>query len=478
MFKNSTLSLWSAMLSLSVGFSSVQANALSLNEYLEQVKSQSLSYKGTAQQSEGAELLAREADLFFTPQLIAEASVGSNGKPSTPSMYDRVRSQSYLLGISQQFNFGLQSRIYYSATRSEFVNAGAAINPDKYWDASPVIELTMPLWGGAFGSTATANQEAARQANLAEKWQTEGQALSILVGAESTYWKLAAWQDVVRIQEQALKAAQDIFNYVSRKKKMNLGEQADVVQAQALFEARTLELQVARNESQEAARAFNKYLNKEINAPVEALEVVDYKALETLSVPAARTGTRPDVEASQAQLAAAKAQAALAIERNRPTLNLTGSYALNGRDNELNEAMKEAGQTEQDTAYVGVKFNMPLNFSAIGDAKAGALKKQRAAEMSRDYSVYSQEQDWANLTRTITDARDNLKLLSRIEAAQKTKIEVERSRLKQGRTTTYQVLLFEQDYTSAQVSKVKSAVNIFALQSQLKLYQASSEGGK
>jgi outer membrane protein TolC len=336
----------------------------------------------------------------------------------------------------------------------------------------------MPLWGGGFGRTAQANQEATRQTSLAEKWSNEGLSLNTLVGAEATYWKVAAWQDVVRIQEQALKAAQDIYNYVSRKKKMNLGEQADVVQAQALLEARTLELQVAKNESQEAQRAFNKYLNKEASAPVEALEGVNYSSLEGITVPATRPGSRADVEATQAQLAVAKASAALALERNRPTLNLTGQYALNGRDNDLNEAMSEAGQTEQDTAFIGMKFNMPLNFGATGDAKSGALKKERAAEMNRDYALYAQEQDWTNLTRNITDARDNLKLLSRIEAAQKTKLDVERSRLKQGRTTTFQVLLFEQDYTTAQVSKVKSAVNILAYQAQLKLYQTSSEGGK
>ncbi len=478
MFNKSNSSLWSATLSLLVGFSSIQASALTLNEYLDQVKNQSLSYKGTTQQSEGAELLSREADLFFTPQLFAEASVGSNGKPNTPSMYDRARNQNYLLGVSQQFDFGLQSRLYYSATRSEFVNAGPAINPNQYWDATPVLELSMPLWGGGFGRTAQANQEATRQTSLAEKWSNEGLSLNTLVGAEATYWKVAAWQDVVRIQEQALKAAQDIYNYVSRKKKMNLGEQADVVQAQALLEARTLELQVAKNESQEAQRAFNKYLNKEATAPVEALESVNYSSLESITVPASRPGSRADVEASQAQLAAAKASAALALERNRPTLNLTGQYALNGRDNDLNEAMSEAGQPEQDTAFIGMKFNMPLNFGATSDAKAGALKKERAAELNRDYALYAQEQDWTNLSRNITDARDNLKLLSRIESAQKTKLDVERSRLKQGRTTTYQVLLFEQDYTTAQVSKVKSAVNILALQSQVKLYQTSSEGGK
>ncbi len=478
MSKKKATQIMRVILSLTVGSWAFQAQALTLNEYLEQVRDQSLSYKGSAEQSEGAKLLSREADLFFTPQLFAEATVGHNAKPNTPQMYDDVRSQNYLLGISQQFSFGLQSRLYYSMNRSEFENASAAITPSQYWDSSPQLELTMPLWGGGFGRTARANQEATRQSSMAEKWGTEGQSLGILIGAEATYWKVAAWQDVVKIQEQALSAAESILDYVAKKKRMNLGEQADVVQAQALVEARTLELQIAKNESQAARRNFNQFLNKESNAPIETLQVVDYKALEAITVPANRPGVRPDVQATEAQLAAAKAASALALERNRPTLNVVGQYALNGRDPSLNEAMTEAGQAAQDTAFVGLRFNMPLNISATNDARTGALKKERAAEMNRDYAEYSQEQDWINLSRNITDARDNLKLFSRIETAQKTKLEVERSRLKKGRTTTFQVLLFEQDYSQAALAKVKSAVNILALQAQIKMYQDSPEGGK
>jgi uncharacterized membrane protein affecting hemolysin expression len=100
-----------------------------------------------------------------------------------------------------------------------------------------------------------------------------------------------------------------------------------------------------------------------------------------------------------------------------------------------------------------------------------------AAEYNRQYALYSQEQDWIALTKNITDARNNLALLGRIEDAQKTKLEVERTRLRQGRTTTYQVLLFEQDYTTAASNRVKSAANILALQTQINLYQASAQGG-
>ncbi|MNS60775.1 Outer membrane efflux protein [compost metagenome] len=393
-------------------------------------------------------------------------------------MSDDVKTESYLLGVSQQFDFGLQTKLAYKWGKTDFENAAAAINPDSYYTASPVLELSMPLWGGGFGRSAQANENVLRQQNMADKYSAEGTSNNILVGAEASYWKLSAWQDVVQIQEQALKAAQSIYDYVGRKKKMNLGEEDDVVQAKALVELRTLELQVAKNEAAESLRNFNRFLNKDAFAPVSGLEKVDYKSLESITVPTTRPGMRADVQATEAQLEVAKAASTLAYERNRPTLNAFGSYAMNGQDPQFNEALREAGKTEQDTAYIGLRFQMPLNFGAAGDAKAGALKTQKAAELNRDYALYAQEQDWINLTRNLSDARDNLVLLGRIEDAQKTKLEVERRRLRQGRTTTYQVLLFEQDYSLSALTKVKSAANILGLQSQIKLYQNSPEGGK
>ncbi|QDK44310.1 TolC family protein [Bdellovibrio sp. ZAP7] len=470
--------LRAAMAFLLIGIAATKAQGVTLTQYLEQVQTDSNSYKGTTTQAEGNNLEAREADLIFTPKLFAEFNTGHDGKPSQPKMYDRVNTETYSLGIQQQFDFGLQSKLYYTMQKTTFDNAGSAFTMSKYWDATPKIELTMPVWGGGFGSTARANADLLRQSNYAEQYQASYQSTAYLAQAEAAYWKLSAWSDVVKIQEAASKSANDIMSYVSRKRSMNLGEQADVVQARALVEARGLELQVARNEQREALRTFNKFLNRPATAPVDSLETVPYAELEKITVPTARPGERYDVKATQAQLQTAKANAVVVKERNRPTLDIYTTYALNGRDDDYNQAMKNAGYTDTDTGYIGMRFNMPLNIGAAGDTKAGADKNVRAAEYNREYALYAQEQDWINLTQNITDARDNLVLLGKIEQAQKTKLDVERTRLRQGRTTTYQVLLFEQDYSASALNRVKSAANILALQTQIKLYQASPEEGK
>jgi len=460
------------ILVLSLALVTNSADALSLSEYLDAVKSESPAFKAAEESAAGAQLQAREADLAFSPKFLAEGQVGHDAKETTPKTSDKIKSQAYSLGISQEFSFGLKGKLSYGTNQTEFVNANPLFIPNSsFWDTTPKLELSLPVWGGGFGASARAAAELTRQQNYATRFGSDADRLALLAQAETAYWKLSAWNDVVRIQEEALSAAKNILSYVSRKQKMNLGEDSDVVQARALVEARTLELQVAHNEKREALRMANRYLHRGAEQELEALQPVNYAELENLILPSAPIADRPDVRGAVAQVNAAKAAAVLAEERNRPTLEFYGSYALNGRAKEYDDALSRAGFTQHDSRYVGMRLSVPLNWAALSDAKAGALRSLRAAEFNRESARYNQEQDWTNLTISLSDLRENLKLLGRIESTQKAKLEVERARLRQGRTTTYQVLLFEQDYSQAALSRAKSAAGILALKTQIQFYQ-------
>lgn len=481
MKKSDVLKFSSLTLIFAALLSGNSASALSLNEYLGQVKQESLGYKASDEQAEASALRSREADLIFTPRLFANARFGHDGKEQFASAitYDRLKMQNYSLGVSQDFSFGLQTKLSYALDKTEVEGATLPAGVgNSFWTATPTLELTMPLWANGFGRSARANEELTRQQNVAEQYGAKAQNQGYLVEAEAAYWRLASTQEVVQVQTRALKQAQSILDYVSRKAKMNLGENADVLQAKALVEATTFQLQLAQNQEKSARRSFNTYINKSAEESVPALDTINYGNLEKVTVPTAKPGDRYDVKAAEAQSRLAKSSSQLVAERNKPNLDLYGSYALNGRDEELNEAMKNAGKTERDTAFVGVRLNIPLNFSATSDAKAGALKAERAAELSYQYKQFTQDQDWTNLTQQLGEAKENLRLATNIVNAQKAKLENERTRLRQGRTTTYQVLLFEQDFSQSEVSRVQAASQILGLQAQIKLYQASStEGG-
>lgn len=450
---------------------SSSAFALTLNEYLAQVQGQNLGYKQTQAQAEGSNLVSREADLITSPVFFLDARKSFDSSLGTPpmSIYDNFDSSVYRAGFAQQFNFGLETKFYYSVVKNDY--EGSNFNPDEFWDASPKIELTMPLWANGFGRSVQAREEVTRQQNKTDEYANQALSQNLLIEAEVTYWQLAAAQERVRIQEQALAAGNNILGYVQKQKQKNLGESADVLQATALVEANKLQLQQAVNEKQKIERTFNKLLNLDSETSVPQLDSLNYSYLENLKVPEQRPGDRLDVKASRAQASLAKASSDLILERNKPTLNLTGGYTLQGRGTETSRAFENSTKTNHDSGYVGVMFQIPLNFKATSDAKAGAQRLKDSAAISEQNLLYTQEQDWINLKENLTESKATLKLARSMENAQKTKLDNERARLRQGRTTTYQVLLFEQDYTQSQASRVQAATQIIALESQLKLYQ-------
>lgn len=449
---------------------------LTLNQYLDDVKKHNLSYQGSKERSEGASLNERDADLIFSPQLFAEFQKGKDGKLSSPPVmvYDERKSEAYTLGIAQQFSFGLQAKVSYELFKTDFVNAnfGPGI-ANTYWDAAPKLELTLPLWKDGFGRSSRATRDLVRSQSLAEKYNSAAKAESILIEAETAYWRLSAAREQLKVLEQALKAAKNIFNYVSDKSKKNLGERADVLQARALVESYELQVHQAKNEVKSAQRNFNAYLNRDTNLSVPELAEINYSSLEKVEVPIKRPGDHLSVKAAELQTKAAQASSKVAYEKNRPALDIYSSYKFNGRADDKMDAIEDARSTHRETAYVGLKFNMPLNIFAASDTKEGALKQKLAAEHDERYLRYVQEQNWNDLVEQLSNAKETLLLTNKIEQSQKAKLDNERTRLRQGRTTTYQVLLFEQEYSQAQATRVKSGLQILALQQQIKLYKAS-----
>jgi len=330
-----------------VGALTTNSFAVTIDQYLDQVRKQNMSYQAADKQDKGAALQKRESDLFFTPQFFFNAQSGFNAQlPSPPFMeYDEVRQQNLTAGISQEFSFGLEAKFSYSVVRHQYKGMVMNGNPmdDPYWEAVPSLELNVPLWGNAFGRTSKARQELTLFQRTAEQFGAKAQAVGTLVEAEIAYWRLAAAQESVQIQKKALDAARSILSYVTEKKKKNLGEEADVLQARALTDAYMLQLEQAETEERIARRKYNLHLNLDAETPAGELTSLDYRSLLKETVPETRPGDRPDVKASEAQVSLARASSALAVEQNKPTLNLIGGYSLFGRGDTQKDALAQAG---------------------------------------------------------------------------------------------------------------------------------------
>jgi outer membrane protein TolC len=455
--------------------------ALTLNEYLVQVQTKNKGQIGIEKQAEAAGLKWYEGDLIFTPQFFVEARVGSDGKPANPPFltYDKINIENYSAGFSQQFTFGLQGRLYYQFDHTKYVNA-PLLNGlmNDFYDTRPILEFSMPLWKNGFGRAAKAQQSTIQESNRVEEYNAIALSKSTQMDAENTYWALTVAREVLRIQVTALHQAESILNYVSKKAHMKLGEDGDILQAEALVASRKLELRKAESEEQLARKNFNAMRGLSSDEVADSLDLIPYDSLQEMKISDTRPADRYDIKSAEAQVSLAVANSKLIEERNKPSFEIYGNYALNGRSATFGDAVTNLSTSSRVTQFIGFRFNMPLDFSAASKARSGARLTEEAQQEQYVQKKILQDRDWKTLVQRFSDSKDALLLANRLVEAQTKKLKNENVRLKQGRATTYQVLLFEQDQSQAELMRVQLTQQILAIRSSVKLYQSQSSGEK
>jgi outer membrane protein TolC len=450
---------------------------LSLDDYLNQVKNQNLTYSAASQNAEAFELLKKKAKLVTAITLFGSTQTGFAQQNQALQIvrYNQTYTQNTQIGLSQINSIGLNTKFSYSLNHITYKGLNTSNYPNPSLASSnsqviPKIEISLPLWQNRFGSATRATEDSVFFSNEAQKLSAKSISIQSLVAAQKSYWLMIYARNAIEIQKNALKSAEQILAYVTRRERMNLGDKADVLQAKALFETRRLSLQQAENDFRIAARNFNRQRYLDSDEVVDKLDNFDFTKLQTFVIPKIKADDRYDVKASEANMKAAVAAAKIDEENNKPSLNLYGAYSVNQIQPNSSLAIQNSFMELGKVGVVGINFSAPINLFNTADIRKGARQSAVAAKTNYHQTLFSQEVDWQTLVQNLEIYKENLKLARTIEAAQKSKLENERFRLKQGRTNTYQVLLFEQDYLNSQLVTIQIANQMLAAITDQQLY--------
>jgi outer membrane protein TolC len=140
------------------------------------------------------------------------------------------------------------------------------------------------------------------------------------------------------------------------------------------------------------------------------------------------------------------------------------------QESELGKAAGGAFTTEKPTYIVGIKIAMPLDRDLINQDRNGLVKASEAARYDREQKEFQARQEWEELQRQLGDGRTRLQLMLEIESAQKEKLDYEKQRFERGRSTTFQILQFENDYANAQLGAIKARTDILEIMAKLKTF--------
>lgn len=445
---------------------------LDLRQYLESVRESHLGFRAAELRSKSLKLESNVGSIALTPRLLASARYLDDSTPNsnTANFGDQTQTSSYSFGFSKLFSSGTETRALYRLDHTVVTAASPSFlpNPD-YYHGSMNFEISQPLWRNFFGSETRALVQIAEAEKLEMSFNERFRMKQILTAAELTFWRMLAAQRVLKVRESSRDRAQKLSDWSEERVRLHLADRSDYLQAQAALKGREFELRNAVDELASASIAFNSMRGVESPEVIETLVRPNSEQLDRLEPPL-RASLRDDTYAAQQRKRQAESSAQFSLEKGRPSLDLTGSLTLAARNSNASEATSESFSRDHPTLSIGIMLNAPLDFWKSKDLRDGALASQRAAEYDYQRKFFEQEREWADLNSQFQTKKDQLLLVRELEKVQNEKLVLEQERLKKGRTTTFQVLVFEQDFAAAKLNLILTETQLLTLRAQMKAF--------
>lgn len=461
---------------IGISFSAL-SQELSLDQYLLEVQTKNGGVRGTKISAEAKGLRHDEGSLFFRPSFFLTGEYRDDQRPTTAPTFQGTQTLTHTLkgGLSQNFRTGTKASISYNYFKTQINGASPALLPNAmFFDVAPMIEISQSLWRNFLGSEFEASEIAQNSANESQKFQEEFNYKQLMMQAKNAYWRLYFAQQSLKVQKESLDRAEKLRDWNRNRVRNNLVDEAELLQAEANLQSRELDYQDTLTELATSEREFNSFREAQESVKLTAQDNVESKYILEAKLPA-KGEIREDVLATIATNRASLAQAQIGNERNKPNLEVYGSYAINGRDKQYADARDQAFGATRPMSVVGVRFTTPLDFGSLSDYRESYNREKLASEMKMKRKTFEVEREWEILTERFENFKGRLKLTQKLEKVQERKLLSEKRRYNQGRTTTFQVLQFEQDFANAQLLKLRNERELIVVYNQLMLFAGDKQ---
>jgi outer membrane protein TolC len=430
------------------------AASLSLDAFLTQVKSKGPGYRSAESAVEGLERQKSQAELVYSPQIVARAVHVDDRSSKVVSglddnyLIEHAKVDDASVGLVKKWKFGgVVTALDYGFSKGEYDGVSG-------WSTAPTASVTLPLWRDFMGRQTRAQMDNMKYQLESAQYGSAHQRDALLFQARNTYWGLQLTRDEVEIRKDTLARAVSIVKWAQRRNNLRLAEENEIIQARAAKEVREMELEQAIENERAARVAFNRLRGQEGEDVPEALIPLETQVTALSFDWPKESPRRWDLRGAEAKIKADQAAWTDAKANAWPDLKAFASYTANGAGSSFKDSHGRSMDDHDPVSKVGAAIVIPLDvFNAKKSADGYALNYQ-ASKLAYDEKTLAARQEWDQLKRRLEDVDKRLTLVTEIEKLQKAKLEQERRQLNLGRSTQFQVQSYETDYALARLQRL------------------------
>jgi outer membrane protein TolC len=238
------------------------------------------------------------------------------------------------------------------------------------------------------------------------------------------------------------------------------------------MDMRNYELEEAQNQVVLSENRLNEARQLPFGTAIGRLGEWPALALTPGELQVAPDSVREDIAALQKQLESLKAQAELGHEATKPSLDIFGNVLLQGQDQNLQPALASSATTNYPTFYAGVKLSVPLDRVTVSEAAEAAEARRVAAEEMLRRRQYEAGRERENVLLRLAQIQKQFALAGTLVESQQRKLSEEAKRVRIGRSSTFQVLIFEQEALEAEKLLLRNRLALIESHLRLEIFRA------
>jgi outer membrane protein len=301
------------------------------------------------------------------------------------------------------------------------------------------------------------------------------QVITTVVAVENAYWDLAALQESVKVAEQALAVAQQLYKDNQVRLEVGTMSPLDVTSAESEVAGRTRDLTVAATNMQLQEATLKNMLVKKVSPQLDSASIVLTDPMpepKQADIPDlqkaldAASNSRPELRQSDINLTNQDISVDFTSAALKPTLSVFGFYAgsgLQGTQTNKESGMFNAFAQSFEATYPeyagGFSLTVPLrNRTAQADSIRSQLEKNQLL-ISRQRSRNTISMEVRKAIIGLIQGKAQVEAAHKAASLAREMWEGEKVKLEAGASTSYQVILRERDYISARYAEVGATIN-------------------
>jgi outer membrane protein len=413
------------------------------------------------------------------PTTTADTTITNNTLANTIAVKGFSSGASVQLGIN---NF-VDS--YYSGRSS----AVPFTHPNAY------ALIAQPLLRGAGRKNNTRYIEIAKTNKRISAEILEQQMISTISGVESLYWDLVSLQNSVKVQQDALDAANRLLNDNRQQSGVGRMPPIEVARAEALVAASQLALTQANSLREQQENVLRSVIDPQ-SLSTPGAKLVDIVTTDELSSPADAAlapiaeliqhalEQRPDVRQSKLQVSNGERAVAGSANGRLPQLDLYGSFQSRGvispglvpvggdltTGAPILDSIPTGGLRASQILEAGIQFNVPVQ-NKVAEADLGADRAQLQQERLRLTQMEAQAAaEVRNAVIALNTAKQAAQAAATARNLQEQLLSAEAEKFRAGFSTTFAVIEQQSYLTQAETTEI--AAQLAWKRATVQLYRA------